>query len=54
MPRAVCSALTACEVKASAPMPYTVSVGSTTSSPLLTASMAAVTPRSRSATVRQS
>jgi hypothetical protein len=48
------SAVTAQFLNASAPMPYTVSVGSTTRSPRWTASTAAAMPRSRSASLVQS
>ena len=53
-PFAFSSALTAHGLNASAAIPYTVSVGSTTRSPRAMPSTAARIPQSRSATVRQS
>src|SRR5215831_14625386 len=53
-PLAASSAVTAAGVKASAATPYTVSVGSTTSSPLPSAVAATVIPAERSVTTVQS
>ena len=53
-PLAASSLLTAHGVNASAPMPYTVSVGRTTSSPFCTAVTAAAIPASRCSGSEQS